>query len=50
MFVEYEGGYIYAERLTEKLRHNRNLVFVDSVDGVDLYVLGEKYYFAMEDD
>lgn len=50
MMVEYGGGYVYAERLTEKLKHNRNCVYVDTVDGIDLYVCGEKYYFGLEDE
>jgi hypothetical protein len=50
MMVEYDGGYVYAERMTEKLRHNRNCIYVDSVDGIDLYVCGEKFYYEYENE
>lgn len=39
-----------CELLTDKQRHNRNCNYVETINGYDIYVLGEKYYYCSEND
>lgn len=65
MWVYIKDGSVWCEPLTDKQRHNKNCVFVqtiyngvqDSLLGyvekiaeIDIYVLGDKYYFSNETD